>query len=126
MSILSDITGFLGGEAGGALGKGIQLPGGQTLTPGSPTPVIPSGVANAESKAGSTAGKALGGAGGQGLSDLLGVTGIGELLVRGLEALAGAALILLGLQALTGGSGDPVDAVKSAGGKVAGAAAVVK
>lgn len=50
------------------------------------------------------------------LSSLLGVQGgIGELLIRGLECLAGAALILLGLQALTGNSGNPVSAVTSAG-----------
>lgn len=49
---------------------------------------------------------------GSGLADLLGLSGWGSLVVRGLEALAGAALILLGLQALTGGSGSPVEAVR--------------
>lgn len=38
--------------------------------------------------------------------------------IRALEALAGAALILLGLQALTGQSGNPVHAVKRAASKV--------
>lgn len=58
----------------------------------------------------STAAKA---AAGLGLAGLLGATGWAGLLVRALEALAGAALILLGLQALTGqgDSGHPVKAV---------------
>jgi hypothetical protein len=49
-----------------------------------------------------------------GLSLSLGLSGWGAFAVRVLEALAGAALILLGLQALTGGSGNPTQAVSKA------------
>lgn len=63
---------------------------------------------------GAAAGTAAKVAGVAGLAGLLGLTGWGELLIRALEGLAGAALILLGLQAVTGqGSGSPVQAVRS-------------
>jgi hypothetical protein len=52
-----------------------------------------------------------------GLSGLLGLTGDWQkLLVRALEALAGMALLLLGLQALTGqGDGNPVTLARKVG-----------
>jgi hypothetical protein len=49
-----------------------------------------------------------------GLSLDLGLSGWGAFAIRALEGLAGAALILLGLQALTGGSGNPAQAVSKA------------
>lgn len=51
---------------------------------------------------------------GLGLAGLLGATGNTALMLRALEALAGGALILLGLSALTGqADGNPVNAVRS-------------
>lgn len=77
------------------------------------------GAAAAEGAGAGTAVKAAG------LAGLLGLSGgVGELLVRVLECLAGAALILLGLEALTGGSGNPATAVKSVAKRGAVAAAV--
>ena len=76
--------------------------------------------AGAGTEAGAAAGAGAGAtvakiAASAGLAGLLGLTGWGELAVRIIEGLAGAALILLGLQAITGnGSGSPVAAVKSA------------
>lgn len=78
------------------------------------------GATAATGAAGGTAGAvtkgALSGAGSTaakvGLAGLLGATGWAEFGVRMIEALAGAALLLLGLQALTGGTGDPIQAVK--------------
>jgi hypothetical protein len=73
-----------------------------------------SGADSAATKAtGSAAAKALGG----GLAGLLGLSGGEALIARALEALVGFALILLGLQALsgTGSQGNPVAAVRSVG-----------
>lgn len=75
-------------------------------------------TAGAGGAAGAAAKGALQAAGGaaakKGLAALLGAGAWAEFGVRALEAMVGAALVLLGLQALTGGSGNPVDAVKSA------------
>ena len=78
----------------------------------------------ADAAAGAVTGAGAGGAGvaitgAAGLAGLLGLTdNWQQLLIRALEALAGMALLLLGLQALTGqGDGNPV----TLGRKVAGA-----
>lgn len=96
----SDVAGSAGGSAAGAsAGDTAGAGAGGTTASGAGA-----GAAATVAKVGAVAG----------LAGLLGLTGWGELLVRGLEALAGAALILLGLQALTGqGSGSPVQAVRS-------------
>lgn len=69
------------------------------------------GAAASESTAAGTAGGAA--TAGKDLATLLGVTGTAALVVRGLEAAAGAGLVALGLSAMSGGSGNPVSAAKS-------------
>lgn len=95
-----------------------------TGSSGGSTGASGSGDSSGTSGAGKTATTAggAGGAGGLvsklltsgGLADLLGLSGAEALLVRVLEALAGIALLLLGLSALTGTTnGNPVTVTKT-------------
>jgi len=105
----------LGGDVAdttGVAGSGLNA---------SDTPSTDAGTGTSSDTASSAATGAGSGAAGSaltklGLAGLLGATGWEGILVRALEALAGAALILLGLQALTGGDGHPLRAVSKATG----------
>lgn len=86
----------------------------QITVAANPVPGTNSGATASDSAGNPVSTTPSGDAAAAGLSVDLGLSGWGAFAVRALEALAGAALILLGLQALTGGSGNPASAVSKA------------
>ena len=112
---LAGALGAIGPEVGAAVAGESALSGEAATAADTAAATADTGTA-AESAAASNAASTLAKAG---LAGLLGVSGIEAMLIRGLEALVGVALILLGLSALAGGSGNPVTVTKGAAAKAA-------